>query len=54
MVAPDSCLRDISPSMGKTALGWPPQNVLTTKSISIYMVEGVCAFCGGQNKRGRE
>ena len=30
------------------------QNVLTTESIVIHMVKGVCAFCQKQNQRGRD
>ena len=54
MVALDSCLRDISASMHKIAKDWFRQNVLTTESIVIHMVEGVCAFRRGQNKRGHD
>ena len=36
------------------ATGWFRQNVLTTESIVIHMVEGVCAFCRDQNERGRD
>ena len=50
----DSCLRDISASMHKIAQEWPWQNVLTTVSIVIHMIEGACAFCRDQNQRGRD
>ena len=36
------------------APGWFRQNVLTTESIVIHMVEGVRAFCRDKNKRGRD